>query len=73
MIAGIAYELIRFAGKHSEKRWLMTLLAPGLWLQRLTTREPDLTQIAVGIRALETVLSLERDAPEGARRVEVMA
>jgi uncharacterized protein YqhQ len=73
VIAGIAYELIRFAGKHSEKRWLMTLLAPGLWLQRLTTREPDLTQIAVSIRALETVLKLERDAPEGARRVEVMA
>jgi uncharacterized protein YqhQ len=73
VIAGIAYELIRFAGKHSDKRWLMTLLAPGLWLQRLTTREPDLTQIAVSIRALETVLRLERDAPEGARRVEVMA
>jgi uncharacterized protein YqhQ len=73
VIAGIAYELIRFAGKHSDKRWLMTLLAPGLWLQRLTTREPDLTQIAVSIRALETVLNLERNAPEGARRVEVMA
>jgi uncharacterized protein YqhQ len=73
VIAGIAYELIRFAGKHQEKRWLMTLLAPGLWLQRLTTREPDLTQIAVSIHALETVLKLERDAPEGARRVEVMA
>jgi uncharacterized protein YqhQ len=39
----------------------------------LTTREPDLTQIAVSIRALQTVLRLERDAPEGARRVEVMA
>src|SRR3954447_479693 len=73
VIAGIAYELIRFAGKHQEKKWLMTLLAPGLWLQRLTTREPDLTQIAVSIHALETVLRLERDAPEGARRVEVMA
>src|SRR5204862_491742 len=35
-IAGIAYELIRFAGKHAENRVLMTLLAPGLWLQRLT-------------------------------------
>jgi uncharacterized protein YqhQ len=73
LIAGIAYELIRYAGKHSDKRWLMTLLAPGLWLQRLTTRQPDLTQIAVSIHALETVLRLERDAPEGARRVEVMA
>ena len=60
LIAGLAYELIRYAGKHSDKRWLMTLLAPGLWLQRLTTREPDLTQIAVSIRALETVLRLGR-------------
>jgi uncharacterized protein YqhQ len=45
VIAGIAYELIRFAGKHSGNRALMTLLAPGLWLQRLTTREPSLDQI----------------------------
>jgi uncharacterized protein YqhQ len=34
LIAGIAYELIRFAGKHTDNRILMTLLAPGLWLQR---------------------------------------
>src|SRR5256714_2309608 len=39
-IAGLAYALIRFAGKHSDRRWLLALLAPGLWLQRLTTREP---------------------------------
>ena len=43
LIAGIAYELIRFAGKHAHNRALMTLLAPGLWLQRLTTREPSST------------------------------
>jgi uncharacterized protein YqhQ len=73
VIAGLAYELIRYAGRHSDKRWLMTLLAPGLWLQRLTTRQPDLAQIAVGIHALETVLRLERDAPAEAERVEVMA
>src|SRR5256884_3849081 len=42
VIAGIAYELIRFAGKHQSNRILMALLAPGLWLQRLTTREPSL-------------------------------
>src|SRR5204863_158025 len=38
VIAGIAYELIRFAGKHTDNRVLMTLLAPGLWLQRLPAR-----------------------------------
>src|SRR5919201_1317433 len=73
VIAGIAYELIRFAGKHTSNRILMTVLAPGLWLQRLTTREPTLDQIEVSIRALKEVLALEgRESPE-ARRVEVMA
>jgi uncharacterized protein YqhQ len=73
VIAGIAYELIRFAGKHTGNRVLMTILAPGLWLQRLTTREPTLDQIEVSIRALKEVLALEgRESPE-ARRVEVMA
>jgi uncharacterized protein YqhQ len=73
LIAGLAYELIRFAGKHTGNRVLMTLLAPGLWLQRLTTREPTLDQLEVSIRALKEVLRLEQtDSPE-ARRVEVMA
>ena len=73
VIAGIAYELIRFAGKHSRNRILMTLLAPGLWLQRLTTREPSLDQIEVSIRALKEVLSLESRTEPEARKVEVMA
>src|SRR5919201_397327 len=59
LIAGIAYELIRFAGKHTGNRVLMTLLAPGLWLQRLTTREPTLDQLEVSIRALREVLAIE--------------
>jgi len=73
VIAGIAYELIRFAGKHSGNRVLMTLLAPGLWLQRLTTREPTLDQLEVSIRALKEVLSLEGRVAADARKVEVMA
>ena len=72
VIAGIAYELIRFAGKHSDNRILMTLLAPGLWLQRLTTREPTLDQIEVSIRALNQVLDRERRSAAAAP-VEVMA
>ncbi len=70
-IAGLAYELIRFAGKH-QNRVVMTILAPGLWLQRLTTREPSLDQLEVSIRALREVLQLE-DARAGESRVEVMA
>ena len=73
VIAGIAYELIRFAGRNSRNRALMVLLAPGLWLQRLTTREPTLDQIEVSIRALKQVLRLEeRETPEEPK-VEVMA
>jgi uncharacterized protein YqhQ len=73
VIAGIAYELIRFAGKHAENRVLMTLLAPGLWLQRLTTREPTLEQLEVSIRALREVLEREGKLAPADRRVEVMA
>src|SRR5207302_479340 len=74
LIAGLAYELIRFAGKHSDHRVLMTLLAPGMWLQRLTTREPTLDQIEVSIRALREVLHLEESRSaenrvEGSRRL----
>jgi len=73
VIAGLAYELIRFAGKHTDNRILMTLLAPGLWLQRLTTRQPTLDQIEVSIGALREVLQLEGRLSPEERRVEVMA
>jgi uncharacterized protein YqhQ len=72
LIAGLAYELIRFAGKHQENRVLMTLLAPGMWLQRMTTREPSLDQLEVSIRALREVLHLEEKRTDEPR-VEVMA
>jgi uncharacterized protein YqhQ len=73
LIAGLAYELIRFAGKHQGNRVLMTLLAPGMWLQRLTTRQPSLDQLEVSIRALREVLQLEEGRGPDAQRVEVMA
>jgi uncharacterized protein YqhQ len=77
VIAGLAYELIRYAGKHQDNQVLMTLLAPGLWLQRLTTREPSLDQVEVSIRAIDEVRRREaRETPaEQAedRKVEVMA
>jgi uncharacterized protein YqhQ len=73
VIAGIAYEIIRFAGKHAQNPALRALLAPGLWLQRLTTREPSLDQIEVSIRALREVLRLEGRVTPEERKVEVMA
>ncbi len=73
VIAGIAYEIIRFAGKNASNPALRGLLAPGMWLQRLTTRQPTLDQIEVSIRALKEVLRLEGRITPEERKVEVMA
>jgi uncharacterized protein YqhQ len=59
LIAGISFELIKFAGRNRRKRWVQVVMWPGLKLQLLTTREPDLDQLAVAIAALESVLELE--------------
>jgi len=59
VIAGISYEIIRLAARHRERRWVALLTAPGLALQRLTTREPDLAQLAVALAALRAVLDAE--------------
>ena len=59
VIAGISFELIKFAGRNRRKRWVQAVMLPGLKLQLLTTREPDLDQLAVAIAALEAVLALE--------------
>ena len=54
LIAGIAYEIIRLAGR-SDNLFVRILSAPGLLMQRLTTKEPDDDMIEVGIRAVEAV------------------
>jgi uncharacterized protein YqhQ len=59
VIAGISFELIKFAGRNRRRRWVQVVMWPGLKLQLLTTREPDLDQLAVAIAALEAVLALE--------------
>jgi uncharacterized protein YqhQ len=59
LIAGISFELIKFAGRNRRRRWVQVVMWPGLKLQLLTTREPDLDELAVAIAALEAVLSLE--------------
>ena len=58
---GLGYEFIRFAGKH-DNAFTRILSAPGLWMQRITTREPDLEQIEVAIRALKS--SMPEEFPE---------
>ena len=57
LIAGISFEIIKFAGRNRNRSWVKTLMWPGLQLQKLTTREPDLDQLAVSITALKAVLA----------------
>ncbi len=59
LIAGISFEVIKFAGKHRTHKVVRAFIWPGLKLQLLTTREPNLDQLAVAIVALESVLEHE--------------
>lgn len=59
IVAGLAFELIKLIGKHRTKGWARAIMWPGLQLQRLTTREPDLEQLEVAIASLEAVLEKE--------------
>jgi len=56
VIAGVSFEIIRFAGAHSDKAWVRWISEPGLRLQRLTTREPSRDMLEVAIAALRAVL-----------------
>ena len=58
-IAGLSYEIIRFADRKRKSRVMQCFIKPGLWLQRLTAREPTEPQIEVALRALQAVLDLE--------------
>ncbi|HEX9467671.1 MAG TPA: DUF1385 domain-containing protein [Acidimicrobiia bacterium] len=60
LIAGLSYEIIRFAAKHMEWRWVRVLMRPGLLLQKLTTREPTLDQVEVAVASLRAVLTAEQ-------------
>ena len=59
LIAGLAYEIIRFADQERERKSMQYFIKPGLWLQRMTAREPSEDQIEVALRALHEVLELE--------------
>ena len=60
LVAGISYEIIKFAGR-SKSKWITWLNAPGKWLQRLTTREPDDSQLEVAIASLKAVIPENKD------------
>jgi uncharacterized protein YqhQ len=74
LIAGLSYEVIKWAGKNRSKRWVRAVMWPGLMLQNLTTREPDEEELEVAIAALEAVLAVED--PNEARKeqpIEIVA
>ncbi|MBN1995598.1 MAG: DUF1385 domain-containing protein [Anaerolineae bacterium] len=60
VIAGIAYEFLKFSAAHQQNPIIKILIAPGLALQRMTTREPDLSMLEVSIAALKKLLIEEK-------------
>jgi uncharacterized protein YqhQ len=62
VVGGLSYEVIKFSARHTTTWWGKALIAPGLWLQRITTREPDASQVEVAIVALRCALGMEDPA-----------
>ena len=60
-VAGIAFEILKWAGSNRDKAWAQALIAPGLWTQYLTTRVPEADQIEVAIAALDAVWAREHE------------
>jgi uncharacterized protein YqhQ len=74
LIAGLSYEVIKWAGRNRRKRWVRGLMWPGLMLQNLTTRVPDDEQVEVAIAALGEVLAVEQaDERESEAAIEIVA
>ena len=67
LIAGIAYEVIRFSARHMRWAPVRILMKPGLALQKLTTREPTLDQVEVAVASLRAVLTAQQLAEVDAR------
>jgi uncharacterized protein YqhQ len=66
LIAGLAYEIIRFSARHLANPVCKVLIRPGLWLQRITTKEPDDKQLEIAIIALKEALIYDAIEPEQA-------
>jgi len=60
LVAGLAYEVIRFSARHMDRAWVRVIMKPGLALQKLTTREPDLDQLEIAITSLRAVFTADQ-------------
>jgi uncharacterized protein YqhQ len=67
LIAGVSYEIIRFAGRKQDIPWVQWISKPGLYLQKITTKPPSHDQLNVAIRALQEAVRLERARPSKAQ------
>jgi hypothetical protein len=65
VIAGLGYEVTQFGARHTGNSFIRAFLAPGLWLQRMTTREPDDSQLEISISALRRVVEIDQLEEEG--------
>ena len=65
LIAGISYELLRLGARHTDSRIMRVLMAPGLWLQKITTKPPDRTQIEIALASFQELLRAEGKLPAG--------
>lgn len=76
LVAGLSYEVIRYAAKKESSAVFKLMTKPGLWLQNITTQEPDAQQLEVAIKALDESLKLEpvevENAPVFLRELEVV-
>ena len=54
LVAGVSYEVLKLSSKYRHIKWVRALAAPGIWLQNITTREPDDDQLTVAIESLKT-------------------
>lgn len=71
LVMGLCFELIQLAGRYSENPIMKAVSAPGLWIQRLTTREPDDMQLEVAIAALNEVLAVEASPAEAQTAADI--
>ena len=71
VVAGVAYEAIRFAGRHQHQLVGKVLMAPGYWLQNITTEDPTDDMIEVAVAALEATIAAEPVAPATDERAVV--
>ncbi|TLN09228.1 DUF1385 domain-containing protein, partial [bacterium] len=58
LIAGLSYEVLKWSARHDNSTLVRLLIAPGLALQKLTTREPDDAQLEVAIRSMEEAIEM---------------